>query len=492
MSDETSNSARSTEKKGIDSPHLVTDGAGPNRQTNPELLEELVENAKDGLFILDADGHFDFCNESFAALLGYEKNQLLGAHAAEILSESEFETVRKEILERLETGTDEALIEVVLERVDGTQVAVVINVTIRETGAGEYAGMLGVARDVTDRKHRAQELKRYETIVQAVSEPICTLNADGRFCSVNDSFETVTGYERDTAIDETLELVFNTEDADALQAAIVEIARTGGKAATTVEGTIQTSDGETVPTECRLTTLPTAEPRPAVVAVLHDITRLKEREQRLSKFASVVSHDLRNPMDVALGRAEMLPRIADVDESTERHLDDIYDSLKRMERLIEDVLTLSRQRDERIDTEALSLQSVAEMAWTNVATESATLSIDADRPIQAHEDRLSQLLENLFRNAIQHGGEDVTVTVSLTDSAQQLAVRVSDDGAGIPDEHKQQIFEDGFTTTRDGTGLGLAIVDEIARAHGWEVEILDTEDSGADFQITGIVPAENS
>ncbi len=465
---------------------LVTDGGGPD----PALLEELVENAKDGLFILDADGHVVFCNESFARLVGHEKSQLLDTYAAEICADGQFESVRKEILDRLETGNDKALVEITFERTDGTEVDVVVNVTIRETESGAYDGMIGVAREVTDRKRRAQELERYETIIQAVSEPVCTLDADGRFCSVNDSFETVTGYERETAIGETLALIFDSEDTAMLGNAIAEIDEADGNVATTVEGTIQTNDEQTVPVECRLTALPTDEIEQAVVVVLHDITRLKEREQRLSKFASVVSHDLRNPMDVALGRAEMLPRIADVDESTEHHLDDIYASLKRMERLIEDVLTLSRQYDERLDTESLSLQSVAKRAWGNVATESATLVVEADQPIQAHEDRLSQLLENLFRNAIQHGGEAVTVTVTAIESDSHVGFRVADDGAGIPDEHKQQIFEDGFTTTREGTGLGLAIVDEIANAHGWEVDVRDTEHVGAEFEITGVTPAK--
>jgi PAS domain S-box-containing protein len=470
----------------------MSDDESDSGPVDPALLADLVERTEDGLFAIDASGQLSFLNSSFAELLGYERDQLQGANATEILPEDHLEAVEEQARKFATGGNDALRRELVLVQRDGTHLTVAVELAIRETAAGTYAGLTGAARDVTGRKDRANELERYETIVQAVSDPVCTLDRSGRFCYVNDSFQTTTGYETETALEETLALIFGDEDVAAVQEAITDVSRRDEETVTTAEVTIQTKDDDAVPAECRIATLPTGADDPqAVVAVLHDISRLKQRERRLSKFASVVSHDLRNPMDVALGRAEMLPEVADVDPETEAHLDDIYESVTRMERIIQDVLTLTRQRKDSFEVEAVSLSAVAEDAWNTVATGSAMLTVETAQVIEAHRSRLVQLLENLFRNAIQHGGEDVTVTVErLRRGGESVGFRVSDDGAGIPKEHRQEIFDDGFTTRPEGTGLGLAIVREVADAHDWEIEVQNTTDRGAQFEILGVSTVE--
>ena len=96
--------------------------------------------------------------------------------------------------------------------------------------------------------------------------------------------------------------------------------------------------------------------------------------------------------------------------------------------------------------------------------------------------RLEQLLENLFRNAVDHAGEDVTVTVGDLDDEFYVA----DDGPGISDDERDRVFEDGYSTVEEGAGLGLAIVAGIAEAHGWSVTVTESEDGGARFEVTGV------
>lgn len=327
---------------------------------------------------------------------------------------------------------------------------------------------------------------RYERIVQAVGDPICTLSRDGRFQYVNAAFETLTGYEKARAKGEPPTLIFPEKKVDAVREALESLPHATGKRITAVETTVRTQGGTTVPVECRITVLP-PEDEDFAVLVIYDITRLKEREERLEQFASVVSHDLRNPLDVALGRVEMLPEIADLDQTTEGHLGDIHLSLKRMERIIEDVLTLSRQRSETVDTEPVDLPAIVEDAWTTVDTANATIDVETDRTVLAHRSRLRRLFENLFRNAIEHGGQGVTVVVDTElEATGSVRLLVSDDGAGIPDAQKARIFDDGFTTASEGTGLGLAIVEEVARAHGWQVSVGDDVSGGTRFELSGI------
>lgn len=210
-------------------------------------------------------------------------------------------------------------------------------------------------------------------------------------------------------------------------------------------------------------------------------------------IASVISHDLRNPLDVANARA----RAARETGETE-HFDRLDRAHDRMERIIGDVLTLAR-RDKAIDTAAsVAIADVARDAWQAVETGPATLTVAQDlRKTEAAPDRLQRLFENLFRNAVEHGS-----TSSRTESdggtaadAPALSVRVgqmadgffiTDDGCGVPPAERERVFEPGYTVAGDGTGLGLTIVDRIATAHGWTVTVAESDSGGARFEVTGL------
>jgi PAS domain S-box-containing protein len=461
------------------------------RRDRLDRLSELVENTRDGLFVLDTDGAVTLCNRAFAELLGVDQERIEGAHVSALLADSAYPEARERLRSGLAADRDRLVLDTALEDADGNALDVEISLTVRRDDDGRYVGALGVVRDVFARDNRRQELKRYGAIIEAVGSPVCTLDETGQLRYVNRQFREQFGADTLELLGEPLDSFLDATEADRLRAALERVVDDTDRTTESLEVEVTPQTGSPVPTDCRLGLLPpTAEETDAVVAVFHDITRLKRREQRLSKFASVVSHDLRNPMDVALGRAEMLPEIADVAPQTERHLDDIYESLKRMERLIQNVLTLTRQRGERVDTEPVAIAAVAEAAWANVSTGESDLRAESDLEIEAHRSRLLRLFENLFRNAVQHADSAVTVCVDALDTDQQTGFCVSDTGPGIPDQHREQIFEDGFTTDGEGTGLGLAIVREIARAHGWEVT-LGEDTAGACFEFREVEPATN-
>lgn len=102
--------------------------------------------------------------------------------------------------------------------------------------------------------------------------------------------------------------------------------------------------------------------------------------------------------------------------------------------------------------------------------------------IEADESRLHGLFENLFRNAVEHAGDDVTVRVGrLTD---ETGFYVEDDGPGIPADDRDEIFDHGFTTSEEGTGYGLSIVAEIVAGHGWDITVSESDTGGTRFEIT--------
>jgi len=275
---------------------------------------------------------------------------------------------------------------------------------------------------------------------------------------------------------------------------------------------------------------------------------LARQNQRLDEFASVVSHDLRNPLNVAVGNLELAQASVDDDD----HLPRVVDALDRMDELIDDLLTLARSGRTVDDVQPVDLRSVAEGAWATTDTEGARLRFDGDPgTVRADRSRLTQVFENLFRNAVEHGSTsprsqapedsvehgstdnrtqsgdsvehgstgdppatgggvergspdasttadgpemvdflrsgqedaaDVTITVGRTESG----FYVEDDGPGIPESAREQVFETGYSTAAAGTGFGLNIVRTIAEAHGWRVAVTEGSTGGARFEFTTV------
>ena len=206
--------------------------------------------------------------------------------------------------------------------------------------------------------------------------------------------------------------------------------------------------------------------------------RLQRQNERLEEFASVISHDLRNPLNVALGRLELAQRDHD-----SPHLDDVAKALGRMDDLIDDVLTAARSGEPIEETEAVALADLARECWTTTTEKAdASLVVETDLTVRADPGRLRQLLANLFRNAVEHGGDGVTITVGDCEGG----FFVADDGPGIPEDRREDVFDRGFTTADDGTGFGLSIVEEVAKAHGWTVDVTESANGGARFEVTGV------
>jgi len=232
------------------------------------------------------------------------------------------------------------------------------------------------------------------------------------------------------------------------------------------------------------------QPQLGRLVVLNDVTEreqyrreLERQNERLESFASMVSHDLRNPLNVAMARLELTRS-----EYDDENLETVADALRRMETLVDDVLALARQGQPIDEPTTVSLSALAESAWEMVDAADGRLDIDGEITFAADSDRLQQLLENLYRNALEHGrseGEPLRIRVGPLDDE---GFYVEDDGVGIPEADHEEVFESGYTTTTHGTGFGLAIVSEIVSAHGWTISVTEGRDGGARFEIRGVEP----
>jgi signal transduction histidine kinase len=201
---------------------------------------------------------------------------------------------------------------------------------------------------------------------------------------------------------------------------------------------------------------------------------IERQNERLEQFASLLSHDLRNPLNVAQGRLDAARQEHDSD-----HLEEVAAMHGRMEALVEDVLELARHGQRIGDREEVGVAEVARDAWESIDSAGGTVSVEDPPAVAADRERLQALFENLFRNAVEHAGDQPTVTVGATDAGFYVA----DDGVGIPASERDDVFEHGYTTDDNGTGFGLSIVEEIASAHGWDVAVTESADGGARFEF---------
>lgn len=198
---------------------------------------------------------------------------------------------------------------------------------------------------------------------------------------------------------------------------------------------------------------------------------------RLNQIARILSHDFAGPLTVARGSLELAQETGEDEyfERTRRAIDQI-------EQLVEGIERLADAGENYPEPAMVELRSVAEEVWPAIDHGDATLEIEDSRAILADEHALAQLLQNLFSNAIHHGGDDVTIQIGTTDDG----FYVEDDGPGIPQEDREVVFSWGYSSGDDQKGIGLSIVEQIAEAHGWDIAIEDGDLGGARFGVTGL------
>ncbi|MGM0371709.1 MAG: PAS domain S-box protein [Halobacteriota archaeon] len=423
----------------------------------------------------DDTHRFTDVNSAFEDVFGYPREDLIGEPVNEVLiPEDEIET-HVERKERAESG----------ESITG-EVTRLTKAGPREFlfqlipyGADE-AGIEGSYvwyTDISAQKERERALEQardeYEELINGMNDSVWVISQDGQFITANDTAVETLGYTETELRDMSPEDIDAGLSDDEIAALIEGMPEDEQQVFETKH---RTKSGREIPVEIS-SSLITYKGEQAILSVARDITERKAREKRLERFASVVSHDLQNPLMVAEGRLELLEADCESD-----HLDPIEQSLTRMNDLIEDLLELARRGNSVGEMQAVDLSALVDQCWHTVATGEASINIGATGTIAADRSRLRQLLENLLGNAVEHAGPAVTVTVGNLEDGFYVA----DDGPGIPPPERESITEIGYSTATDGTGLGLSIVEQVTNAHDWTLTVTESESGGARFEITGV------
>jgi PAS domain S-box-containing protein len=450
--------------------------------------QQLFDSITDMVLVHDVDGRFLEINETSRDRLGYDCEEIDDL-TIEDLHPSEVDVGREEIQEQFAGGS--ATFESVFLTADGEEIPVDVSATTIDY-YGERA-VLAVARDVTERNARKRELERSRDLLAKTEQ---LTDAGGwEYDPAADSLRWTDGIRRlhDVPPDyePTLEAAidfYHGEDAARIDA-LVQRALEDGRAFDEVLR-IETAEGRQK--WLRVVGDPYLEDGAAALlrGAVQDVTERVERERELEQTTEelavlnrVVRHDIRNDMTVALGWLELVGDHVD-DEGADalaravdagRNVVELTEIARDYVRLIVD--------EEQPDLEAVDLQRVVE----DVLTRRRELYPDVDFTVDvppvtvAANKMLSSVFTNALNNAVQHNDRErpaVSVTAEVSDDVVQ--VRVADDGPGIPDERKEQVFgrnEEGLDSV--GTGIGLYLVDSLVTKFGGDVWVEDNQPRGA-------------
>jgi two-component system, OmpR family, phosphate regulon sensor histidine kinase PhoR len=319
-------------------------------------------------------------------------------------------------------------------------------------------------------------------ILSSMAEGVMVVDAQHRILLVNDELNKLFDLKQDPTHRTALEAL---READ-VELILRETLQKGQPVAREVTLVTVQSEGQSL--EVQINTVPVRNEAgviQGVVAVFHDISRVKQLESVRREFVSNVSHELRTPLSIFRGYLETLldnPGLPPEDVS--RILDTMRRHSDRLNALVEDLLTLTRleSRKEQLQPMALKLDEfVAQILRdykSKIENEKAevTVQIPADLPVlMADPRRLEQVLINLLDNSLVYSKPPKRIEIGAEADGKEVLLRVRDNGIGIPTADLPRIFERFYrvdkarSREKGGTGLGLSIVKHIAQLHGGSV-----------------------
>ncbi len=461
----------------------------------------LVEVAADAIYTLDAKGIFTAANLATEVLLGISRDALLGRSIVPFIEPAETAELRSYFTAALSGLAQRYECHVV--RPDGTRRLVSVSNTPIKRGA-RVAGVLGVARDVTDDRERAAALERaearYTRLVESAEDAICTADEEGNFTSVNRALERVMGRTRDELLGTHFTEIVRADERGEMWLMF----------AATLEGTRQRrelhyTDAGGMDCVATVITAPIYEHGQvtAVLAIVRDVTEermLLEQVVRREKLAALgelvggVAHEVNSPLTGILAFGQILQMEASANEESRRAADTIVSEAKRAARIVGKLLTFARQNPpEKMRTELNQvLQDTIELRRYPLKMQQIELVVEFAENLPAtwaDPFQLQQVFINLLSNAEQalaasQGERRITVRTSQRGAV--LVASIADSGLGIAPEHLPHIFNPFYTTKPRGvgTGLGLSISFGIVREHGGTLQLVSEPRKGAVFEVS--------
>jgi PAS domain S-box-containing protein len=462
-----------------------------------EYFRVAVEASPSGMVLVDQAGTIVLVNHHIEEQFGYRREELIGRSIDMLVPAAAQATHAADRARYLEQPISRPMgrgRELHGLRKDRTEFVVEIGLNPVRTADGLF--VLASIVDITERK-RAEE--QFRAAVEASPNGMLMVDGNGVIVLVNAQIEKQFGYSREELLGQPVEMLLpaalRTAHAKQREAYVAKPETRQMGQGRDLFG--RRKDGQEIPVEIGLSPIQTTA-GPRVLAAVVDITERKRADEQLRRtqllaelgtLASGMAHEIGTPMNVILGRAEFALRRTQ-DETAKRSLETIVTQVERITKIMNQFLTFARRRPP--ERRPIRLKSVIddslEMLRERLARHRVEVTVDLagdGLTIEADPDQMSQVLLNLFINAIHAMSEGGTLRIVARAAGGTATLTVSDTGHGIPPEDLPKIFNPFFTTKEvgKGTGLGLTVVHGIIHEHGGTIAVESQSGRGTTFTI---------
>ena len=471
------------------------------RERYLERYETIVETVNDGVYVVDEDGTFVMVNETYAEMLGYTRDELVGANASLVVDEEEIEAV-----EELHTAVEADEVEQPtltgeLRTADGELLPV--EATFAPVSEGESGWhRVGVVRDVSERRARSRALeeseRRHRTLVEHFPEgAVALFDENLEYTAIGGQLLEKVGIDPEDRLGHSVYELYPDD--------LIEEVTPYFEAA--LEGETNSFEVEFHGLHLHAHTLPVSDANEEVYAgmlVVQDVTerreyerKLEESNERLEQFAYAASHDLQEPLRMVSSYLQLIEhRYADeLDEEGEEFLAFAVDGADRMREMIEGLLEYSRIESRGDPFEPVDLDGIVEDTKKDLQVaiheSDAELTVEELPEVEGDEHQLRQLFVNLLSNAIEYSGDEpprIHVRAERADRDGKVTIAVEDEGIGIDPGDTDRIFE-VFQRLHGhdehaGAGIGLALCERIVERHGGRIWVESEPGEGSTFYVT--------
>ena len=355
-------------------------------------------------------------------------------------------------------------------------------------------------RTISRQEEAIREMSISQTVLTNVPDGVVTTDPEGLVWTINPAMERFAGWSIDEVAGRPYHEVFPVLDGDGepippddrfLSRAIRSGQIVTGKG---YEVTMLTRDGRHVPVA--ITAAPIVDEHEKIlggVDVIRDVSHEREVDMMKSTLISTVSHELRTPLTMISGFAELLVTRSLEAEQARHAAGQIHESAQRLERLIDDLLSVARIESGRIQVhrERLDLAGlIEEVAGRLAPGERLQLGVDGVGEVLGDRDMVARALTNLISNAIKYSADDRPITITAIRKDEVASIAVTDSGIGMAPEEQAQLFERFFRSDRAevrevrGTGLGLYITRNLVELQGGRIQVDSTLGKGSTFTFT--------
>jgi PAS domain S-box-containing protein len=458
------------------------------KRNQQELVEErqFIDQALDALddlfYVIDTDGTLSRWNKQFTHVTGYSESELDGMNALEVFPGDERERIADAIQATLEGEGAEVAVEADLLTADGERIPHEFTGARLEDEDGTPTGLVGIGRDISERKERERRLRSFREAVEYAGRMIYWMDRDGTVEYVNPALEAQIKCDAPDLIDEqTFPLASRAQSAVSVDDILDTLVRGETWRA---EFTIRRNDGDHRTVDQTLKPIYNDGEIERVVGVARDVTDKKRQKQQLSVLQRILRHDLRNNLNKILLSIQLASRES-TNDSAGKQLDAAEQTVDETLSLIQDVKQFERTFETgEIDKEVINISAVVQEQLTVLRAEQATVEVSAELPETARvvtNSLIERAVRNVLTNAVEHNDSDtpkIRVALVRRRAEGEVELRIEDNGPGIPDETIEVLNAERERQLDHLSGFGLWAVHWVLTISGGRLEFAENEPRG--------------